>query len=73
MNDIAFGTSIAGVRAATSLVAAGAYHDTHHDIAVPRPGMAAASVGADRPAVDLQASVAEVIAATRAIVLGPGR
>lgn len=64
-----------GLRAAGSIVAARAYHDTHTDGTVltqpgATPGLS--SAGTREPA-DIAAHVAEVIAATRAIVLGPHR
>ena len=69
-----FGLSASGLRAAGSIVAARAYHDTHTDTLVltHHDGSNPSSAGSREPA-DVAARVAEVIAATRAIVLGPNR
>ena len=68
------GFSAQGLRAAGSLVAARAYHDTHNDtLVLGRADGSVSSAAQSHEPADIAARVAEVIAATRAIVLGPGR
>lgn len=74
MSDIGSIPSPSLVRAASSMVAARAYHDTHQRAPEARPAPANGlgphrDISATTPE-DVKARVAEVIAATRAIVLG---